>query len=278
MHFKMPQYFGGSNVLEWRVAAYVKDGFTDEWKHCGSSADVVLHARRTVHDLIGVQQDWMHDGRTCNGHFMLKADGMCEGFGDSSSWNKWSIKGEHEIEATFRIVKHRITYSRDFTHGVVTSPARSPQSRVRVQNSKFTNVSGKTALDRVNTVLKVTPLPEWQGQECMFQILMRNEYGWNASSSNFSQMASNTQTLSVPSNSDVVRLSEKDSERLHRGLVGNMFSANPESVMVLLALTPKCRPFAFTTKTLVQYAVDNQLRSAQHLVGMPEQGNTNVYL
>jgi len=175
LHFKMPQHFGGSDVLEWRVAAYVKDGFTDEWKHCGSSADVALHA------------------------------------------------------------------------------------------------------DQVNALLKVTPLPKWLGQECTFQILMRNEYGWNASASNFRQVVSNTRILTVPRNSDVVRLSEKDSERLQKGLVGNMFGANPESVMVQLALTPQSRPFAFTTKTILQYAVDTQLRSAQHLVDMPEQGNMNVY-
>ena len=90
-------------------------------------------------------------------------------------------------------------------------------------------------------------------------------------------MASNTRILTVPSNSDVVRLSEKDSERLQKGLVGNIFGANPESVMVQLALTPQSRPFAFTTKTILLYAVDNQLRSAQHLVDMPEQGNMNVY-
>ena len=72
-----------------------------------------------------------------------------------------------------------------------------------------------------------------------------------------------------------VQLNEKDVQRLRRGLVGNVFSPNPKSIMAELALTPTSRPFPFTSKTILHYAVENQMRSAKHLVDM--QGIMNIY-
>jgi hypothetical protein len=167
LHFKMPQHFGGSDVLEWRVAAYVKDGFTDEWKHCGSSADVALHA------------------------------------------------------------------------------------------------------DQVNALLKVTPLPKWLGQECTFQILMRNEYGWNAAEVSVPTTYAQ-KLLQIPSDTDVRVLDTKDLKRLQSRMVGNVFGANPESFMLSMGLLPQSRPFLLTTMTILTYALQKNLRSAQHLVDMDE--------
>ena len=61
-------------------------------------------------------------------------------------------------------------------------------------------------------VLRVTPLEKWHGQECMFQIITRNDCGWSSTAS--SAIPVQEQILEIPRIQDVARLDAKELKKL----------------------------------------------------------------
>ena len=88
----------------------------------------------TVFDrLVGVSQDWLHDGKNRNGEFILLGNGTCIGCGSRGASNKWKVSGDRTITATFHGVTHFIEYSPDLRSATIVNPKRSPLTRIRAE-------------------------------------------------------------------------------------------------------------------------------------------------
>jgi hypothetical protein len=100
----------------------------------------------TVFDrLVGVSQDWLHDGKNRNGEFILLGNGTCIGCGSRGASNKWKVTGDRTITATFHGVTHFIEYSPDLRSATIVNPQRSPLTRIRAEPMPVTAAEAPAA-------------------------------------------------------------------------------------------------------------------------------------
>merc|ERR1712224_985877 len=92
--------------------------------------DVEDVSTRTLTWLVGVEQDWMHNGENSGDKFILHSDGTLRCCGRNGPWKQIS---ERTITATFGGICYTIKYDGTFQTGVVLKPNHELKTRIYVQ-------------------------------------------------------------------------------------------------------------------------------------------------